>query len=502
MNFFSKYFQTKFLIPVFVILCAIYIYGLFGRIPDIDDAWIGEYAYWLAKDGYAHSELMRGINLQETKFVVHHKLFILHGALFINLFGFSVYTLKLVTLLYFVFFIILFIYYTRKWKRLFNREDLWFSLILIFSFPYIFKFSFIYRPEIMMMTYGFVGFILLEKYLKLEGSKFWQLFLAGIFFGLTMATHLNGLILVVSAFLLILWNKRFLAVFGFGIAVLLAFSIYFFDISSMADLELWQHQFFDSPSLDSLVAGPKWLKPIVNLIEEHIRYFHNPKIIFFSIFILFTLGVGFNFLKQKHTNLLRFAFLVAFITGIVAMHKAVHYLLLNFPYFVILVTLTIKNLKEEKADSWPFHSKEWKIGVRLTLSFLFILFLLVSTLYNIELAVKKFKVDKNQALAEKYIDVDKKTLNIVAPMTFIFNEIEHFKRIQGDLCYYELQKLDPSIRGEGLLRKAETFDISLMMISKYYFEPLGISEYEIHDTIGQFHVFDKNDELLVFKRLQ
>ena len=225
MNFLSKYLQPKFLIPVLILLCFIYIYGLWDRIPDIDDAWIGEYAYWLEKDGYAHSELMRGVNLQETKFVVHHKLFSLHGALFIKLFGFSVYTLKSVTLLYFVFFIVCFILYTRKWKRLFNKNDLLFSLILIFSFPYIFKFSFIYRPEIMMMTYGFVGFILLEKYLQAGERKFWPLFLSGMLFGLTIATHLNGLILVASAFILILWNKRYTAIFGFGFAMLLAFSI-------------------------------------------------------------------------------------------------------------------------------------------------------------------------------------------------------------------------------------------------------------------------------------
>ena len=164
MNFLTKYLQPKFLIPVLILLCCIYIYGLWDRIPDIDDAWIGVDAYTLAKDGYVHTDLMRGINQQEELFVVHHKLLNLHGALFIKTFGFSLYTLKSVSLLYFLIFLCLFYFYTVKWKKLFDGNDLLFSLVILFAFPWIVKYAFLYRPEIMMMTYGFVGFILLEKY--------------------------------------------------------------------------------------------------------------------------------------------------------------------------------------------------------------------------------------------------------------------------------------------------------------------------------------------------
>ena len=166
MNLLAGFLSRRFLLPLFLIILVIFIYSLWDRSADIDDAWIGEYAYWLAEEGYVHSELMRGINLQEELFVVHHKLFSFHGALFIRIFGFSLYSLKAVSLVYFLVFVILFYFYTVRWKRLFSKDDLLFALFLIFIFPLIFKFSFLYRPEIMMMTFGFSGYILLEKYIE------------------------------------------------------------------------------------------------------------------------------------------------------------------------------------------------------------------------------------------------------------------------------------------------------------------------------------------------
>ncbi|RLD48145.1 MAG: hypothetical protein DRI88_04135, partial [Bacteroidetes bacterium] len=135
-------FKNKFLIPVLVFLVLFFVYSLWRRVPDIDDAWIGIDAYTLAKDGYAHTELMKGINQQEDLFVVHHKLLNLQGALFIKVFGFSLYTLKSVSLLYALIFIILFYFYTRRWKKLFNKDDLLFAFILLLSFPWFFKYSF------------------------------------------------------------------------------------------------------------------------------------------------------------------------------------------------------------------------------------------------------------------------------------------------------------------------------------------------------------------------
>lgn len=75
-----------------VVNLLLYVYSLWQRQPDVDDAWIGEHAYWLVKNGFVKSDLMYGITSQEIRQIVHHKLFTLNGALFVKTFGFSLLT--------------------------------------------------------------------------------------------------------------------------------------------------------------------------------------------------------------------------------------------------------------------------------------------------------------------------------------------------------------------------------------------------------------------------
>jgi len=484
-----------------ILYLGFFVYSLLGRVPDIDDAWIGEHAYWLAKDGYVHSELMRGIGLQEEQSVIHHKLFNLQGALLVKMFGFSTYTLKSLSFLYFLVFIILFYFYTVEKKRLFKPEHYLFALTLLIVSPYIFKYSFLYRPEIAMMTIGFAGYIMLEKYLEARNRKILYLFLAGFFFGITMATHLNGVIFVLAGLLLLIWNKKFSAASIYGLGAVLGFSPYFYDLTSLASLHLWYLQFFNNPSLDSLSQIPDWQKPVMNLFEEHIRYFHNPRIIVFSIFMIVSLLMGIGFLSRQHKNLFRFAILVALFTGIVAMHKSRQYLLLNFPYLVIMITLVLNHIEQNQPVTRRIFSRLKPRQIQIIFLSLFLIFVLVSTFYNIRFAIDKFSPEENHEITQKYADGKTSEMNIIAPMTFIFNEINVYHRIQGELCYTELQKSDPSIKGTGFLKKAKEFDVDLIMVSPYYQPLLGVDQYDVGDTIGQYHVIDNTPQLLVFKRL-
>lgn len=482
-------------------LFALYLYSLWGRVPDIDDGWIGELAYWLSEDGLVRSELMRGITLQEEKFVVSNKLFVILGALSIGIFGFSLYALKAVSLVFFVIFIILFRQYTLKWKKLFNREDLLLAWIILAAFPWIFKYSFLFRPETMMMTIGFLAYIFMEKFLDGGKNKTGFLLLAGLLFGLTMSVHLNGLILALAAGFLLIWNKKYLSVVWIGLAAMVGFLPYFYDMTTAADFELWSHQFFDSPSLDSLESGPLWFKPLFNLFEEHMRYFHNLEIIPFSVFMLVTLFLSFKNLFKTQTNLSRFALLVALFTGMIAMHKSRQYILLNFPYLLILITLSFKNLKENNKLQWPLNSEKQKSFAQKIVLGLLIIFLLISTVFNFQLALQKFSPEENRILAEKYTGDESSEMNVISPMTFIFNEIEHFNRIQGEVCYIEFQKSDSAVKGQGFLKKAEEFDVELIMLTPFYQQILGVSEFELGTENEGYKVINKTDQLLVFKRL-
>ena len=497
----NKYLKLYYLIPVFLLVLLIFLFSLWGRSPDIDDAWIGEHAYWQAKDGYARSELMRGIVGQENRLVIHHKFFNLHGVLFIKLFGFSLYTLKSVTLLYFLIFCVLFFLYSRKMERPLNKEDVLLSLVMLLCFHYSLRFSFVYRPEIMMMTFGFGGFMVLEKYLRSVNQKEWMLLLSGLFFGLSMATHLNGLILCSAGFLLLLWNGNYLSVFGFGIGLLCTLSIYFFDFNSFADFGLWKHQLFDSPSFHTIFDGAWWLKPLVNLYNEHFRYFYDAKVTSFSIFFFTSLIAGFNHINLYHKNLFRFFILVTILTALITKNKGGHYLLLNLPYMLQIIILVFKAFREHRIQSWPLMSYISSSNFQRALFLILVVFVIVSSIINFEFSKEKFSADQNRQIALRYAGDNARAAKIVAPLTFIFNEIENFDRIQGDLCYKELQRLDPSLKGEKVLEKMDSFEIELGMFSKKYHRTLGMESYEAGDTVNIYKVIDRTEDLLVFKRL-
>jgi hypothetical protein len=329
-----------------------------------------------------------------------------------------------------------------------------------------------------------------------EKRTYWLQLISGMFFGLTAAAHLNGIILITSAGLLLLINKKYKDVFLFGSGVLITSAIYFYDLTTLDSFALWKHQFFDSPSLDSIKAGPSWIKPVMNLFNEHMRYFHNLNIIVFSLFLIVTLIVGYTYLIRNYKLLVQFAALVAIITGIVAMHKSQQYILLNLPYLILLITFTFKALHEKKISNFKFGNAK---QIMALISFLFLTFLTVSTYYNLTLASQKFSPEINHKLTVKYTGNKAPNMKIVAPMTFIFNEIEIYDQIQGELCYTELQKLDTTVYGEGFLKRAYDFNRDLIMVTPLFQKKLGIAHYEKGDVFKHYFVLDKTDNLMVFK---
>ncbi len=473
----------------------LYLYSLWGRIPDIDGAWIGEHAYWLAKSGYAKSELMRGITSQETLSIIHHKLFNLLGALWIKLFGFSVYTLKSISLLFFILLAILLNQYTQKKSLSFSTTDRVLLFVLLLFFPWVFKYSFVYRPELMIATLGFAAYILLEKVVSIKGSKLSRSWFAGLLIGLAMATHLNGLVLAASGFFLLVWNKQYKPMLTFVFGVLIGFSVYFYDYFGSGYFTYWHYQFFNSPTVKDVHEYPLWLEPVMNLLSEHLRYFHNFKIIVFTVFMLFTFSAGFRFLYHQHKTLTQFTILMFIFTGMLTIHDTRKYIILNIPYIFLLLVITIKALRDGKITKFRFKLDTFKV---FRISFvLMMIYLLVSFGYDAVYSIKKFSPEQNRQLTLEYAGNNVSAMNIVAPLTFIFNEIEYYNSIQGEVCYTEFQKAEPDLKGVKFLEKAESFGNEMIIVTPYYQHQLGIDNYKKGEHHGNFVVKAKTNDLII-----
>ena len=478
-------------------MCLLFIYSLWNRIPNVDDAWIGEHAYWISETGHARSCLMFGITQQEDYLIIHHKLLTLQGALFIKLFGFSLSTLKSVSLLYFILFLAVFINFVRK-KLHFKNEEILSSLLILISFPWIFEYSFVFRPEVMATFFGFVSYILLHGYLEKTGKRWLSVALSGLAAGLAIATHLNGVVYAGAGIILLLVNRRWLPSIAFGSAVIIGMLPYFFDFNADHGYEYWLYQFTSSPSVDIDTGIPSLLYPAINLAKEHMRFFHNPFITVFSVLSIVTIGLSFRQLYRSNKNLLIYAIALIMLLGMTAIFKTVKYVILEIPFLTILLLMAYRNIIErlEHAD----HTHRIPRVYHYVVMSLFILYLGFSTYLNLQLSVQKFTAAENMAISGKYVLEDPEGLKVVAPMTFIFNEITRYDLIQGEMCYTELQESDESVKGDGFFRKAGQFGIDYAFISADYQDLLGLSSYEPGDTPMGYRMIDKTAGLMVFRR--
>ena len=473
----------------------LFLYSLWHRIPDIDGAWIGENAYWLAKTGYAKSELMRGITSQETLTVIHHKLFNLTGALSIKLFGFSVYTLKSISLFFFIVLLALMNQYSKSTNLTFSKSDRILLFILMLYFPWVFKYSFVYRPEIMITTLGFAAYVLLEKVITGHKKKNAFAWFSGLLIGLAIATHLNGIVIAASAVTLLLWNKQYKTLVPLLTGIVMGAAIYFYDFFGTDYFSFWYYQFFNSPTVKDVHEYPIWVEPIINLLSEHMRYFHDFKIIVFTLFMIAAFLTGFKYAYRNHKTLTRFTVLMFVFTGMLTIHDTRKYIILNLPYILLLIVIIMKALREGKINIFKFKINA-KQAYQITFG-LMMIYLLVSFGYDFYYSLQKFTPLQNRKISLKYAGSNIAKTNVVAPLTFIFNEIEYYNHIQGEVCYTEFQKAEPDLKGVKFLEKAESYGNSLLIITPYYQHLLGIDDFKKGKRYGDFVVKEKNPKHII-----
>lgn len=492
---------TKTLIIKLLLLATVllFFYSLINRPPDVDDAWLGEHAYWQAKLGFVKSELMNGITFQNIRFLCHHKLLTLQGTLFINIFGFSLYALKFISLIYLIIFLILFYFYA--FKKIFTPFEFWLSLLLFLSNTLIFKNSFVFRPEIAVMTLGFISYLFIVKVLSNSKYHYFFVMLSGLFAGLCVSTHLNGIVFPIAGVLLLLWNKKYFQSIIFGLSTIPTILIYFYDFTSKYNLDFWLYQLNNTPSHDRISDLPFGMSYLMNLLNEHMRFFHSPLEISFSVLFIIIFIIAFKHLKT-HLNMMRYLFLLVFFIAVLSVHKTSTYMIIYFPYLIILATLSLKYIFTKNNLDTYISSKLYFKKIKYSVCALLLIYLIVNTFLNIQISKEKWTKEENQYLVQTYIKGNTNDYRIIAPMTFIFNEINNFKSIQSELCYSEMQKSDKTIYRKGFLHLTNIYKIDYIILSEHFikkFKMDSISNIEI--AVCNFQVLLKRKDLIILKKL-
>jgi hypothetical protein len=485
-----------FLVGFSVIL---FIYSLFYRIPHVDDAWLGEQVYWQTKLGYVKSELMHGITQQEDRLICHHKLLTLQGSAMAMLFGFSLFTVKSVALLYFIAFLGIFYWYFRQ--RGYKNETFCIAAITLLFNGLIFEYAFVYRPELPLMTLGFLSYIFFERSLEQEKNKLQWAALAGFLAGLGFAVHLNGIVFLAASFVVYLSVKQFRLATIFSLAAIPAMAIYFYDFTQQYNFNFFLYQISESPSVERHSNLPLLLSKIVDLANEHMRFFHSPREITFYLLL-----VSVIFLVRKKLNIskifIRYTILLIVFLAFFSIHKTTKYSIPNFPFLIIIISLGVSTVLSEKDNNHKPEPNKWNwLQGKSIIMVLFAIYLITNAIYNIALSVKKVDIARNnREMVEKFMPITGHETTIIAPMTFIFNEIENFKSIRGELCFTEMQKANPDLKGSAFLQYAYEQGVRYIILSPFSQKRLALTEFDKLSNPFGFSLKYSSDKICILEK--
>ena len=315
-----------------LVVAGLALASLYHRSCYIDDAWLGERAYWLAREGVVRSELFRGPLDYGERMFVFHKLLALTGATLIRLFGWSLYVLKSVSLVSFLAFLGLLWRYCRRFE---SKDVFVLTALVLLGHGLLGSRIFVYRPEVMLMALGFGCFFLLRSFL--EGTEWPRATLAGgaVLAGIGALAHLNGLMFIAAGTLLLLLRRRPGPAAVFAVLASSVAALYFADAALAGAVPTLWRQLLTDPMLVQRI--PDAGSHLTGLLSEHQRYFHSRGEILFSLLVLGAGVVAARFTRLRANPLVPFTVALVVSLALLSPERHAHYAIPLFPYLALIV---------------------------------------------------------------------------------------------------------------------------------------------------------------------
>jgi hypothetical protein len=384
------------------------------RVAHFDDAWGAELAYWLAKDGYAHSELFRNLGDGSGQHAyVFHKAFIYLEAGLIRLAGPGLYTVKLLGLLFSAAGLGLLLRYFRG-----QQEARWLATTLYLGCGALVSAAFIGRPEPLAMSAGLASFLLLRR----AQGRLGQLALAGLLGGLAGLAHLHALIFLMAGGLWLLLRRTSLAgILAFGSAGTLVMVLYPLDALLNQQVPVLLYQFSHASVTQANLHG--WAK-LAMLLHYQAVYFHSEGEAALTVLVLLLTVLTWRRRAGKLTAAQQYLLLLVLSFWVLCTRADGYYFLLLMPFFLI-VAVELLLTKWARLTPWR----------RVAARTLLVLYPLGAGLRAYHLWQAKqatpWPATENARLAQH---MPRRGSIAVVPLDFFFNEVGHY-RLRGLTAY-------------------------------------------------------------------
>lgn len=350
-----------FLYALLALVLILFISHLPGHPLNWDEPWFFELSFWKAKVGYAKTQMWQVMADPNTKQLVTHKLFIKLLSLFHALNLASIYSFKIISLVFCLISAGLIYFYVNKNL---SKNAALFSLVCFFTISWTQLLGFTSRPEFMMLSFSLVAYLCTEKFIQSEQKKF--LFTGAIFSGLAVLTHLNALATMAALFILLFFHTKYkLHAFIFGFIGAFTSLFYFADLSSVGDFQLFLQQFTHDPALTK--TDRSWYSPLLKILNEHQRFFNHGEEAALSLLAIFCFFKNKSKILVQHKLLIHFGLLNILIFAAISRSNAPNYIVMHYLFLIFLISFGFN-------EAITTYGKKAKVAF----SGLFVLFLILN----------------------------------------------------------------------------------------------------------------------------
>lgn len=402
-----------FTLVVLAVEIGMFLYSLPGYKIGVDEAWLGEQAYFLANDGAVRSEMPLSPVYAPATLVVYHKLHIWLGAIAIKMFGLNLSALRMITLFSALLLFVAIGRYTKRYSLGLRREWV-IPMIVLLSTPVLFSRMHFYRPELLVALLGFASFYSLRVYLENGRSIF--LLLAGGLAGLATLGHLNGLIFIAAGLILLLFRHQYRGLVLFGIVAAITCS--FYTVDSIGSLDRLWYQFTHNQGDQARDLG--LTSPLFNLLSEHKRLFRSPMIGGITVLYLIALFDQIRTRRFLADPINLYSLLLIICLGLTGHNKTAKYGVLLFPFMALMFSRLVGRVSDRSAGirSWYRVAIVAALMIHVGLGFG----------YNLAdtLSSREYGERRHEKVAAKLHP----KATVIAPMKFMYNQLGNF-RIRG-----------------------------------------------------------------------
>ncbi len=409
------------LLTLLIAVVALFVFSFYHRWIHMDDAWFADEALMMARTGQIRSEVFTGFLQYEDKVLNAHKFHVIQGAWFIQLFGFSPWVLKAIPLPYLLLLIVLLLYYQRNFTGYHSTGVQLLTVILLIINASIFEYSYSYRPELSHACLGFFSFLLLHK--GVQQNALLPVAAAGLLAGLAAFIHLNGLTFIAAGGGLLFLREEFRKTAVFAFASLAVTALYFFDIGTEQDFQLFLFQFRHDPALKE--NNFSFWNYFVKITYEHMRLFRASTQASLTGLLLLILLVCFSYLRRNHGFLLMYTLLLVLAVAVITRDINTKYYILYIPFFITIIAQGVAHRFAQADFRWKYV-----FGGALAV------YLIIHTVLDLQLIGRRTDTVATHARVAATIPEGS---SIVAPISFVFNQIDRFN-IQAIEVYRYLRE--------------------------------------------------------------